>query len=160
MIEDIAGPLVTNINHDHKFRNDWHSTIVTLLPVTSVHAFAKSARSLGSQTHLREPETCKRLLDMTDSKERAHPNTKLNANSLSELQTMNVAKSPLFGRARIEYNFGALIDRTIRERRREERLLAERRSTKHRFQARNSCVLDGRNYRIARRLLSLVKAQF
>lgn len=73
---------------------------------------------------------------------------------------MNVAKSPLFGRARIEYNFGALIDRTIRERRREERLLAERRSTKHRFQARNSCVLDGRNYRIARRLLSLVKAQF
>jgi hypothetical protein len=100
------------------------------------------------------------LFDRTDSKEWGRPNTKLNANSLSELQTMNIAKSPLFGRARIEYNFGALIDRTIRERRREERLLAERRSTRHHFQARNSCVLDGRNYRIARRLLSLVKAKF
>jgi hypothetical protein len=73
---------------------------------------------------------------------------------------MNFTKSPLFGRARIEYKFGAFVDRTIRERRREERLLEERRSTKHRFQARNSCVLDGRNYRIARRLLSLAKAQF
>jgi hypothetical protein len=73
---------------------------------------------------------------------------------------MNVANSPLFGRARIEYNFGGLVDRTIRERRHEERRLAERRSTKHRFQARNSCILDGRNYRIARRLLSLVRAQF
>jgi hypothetical protein len=28
------------------------------------------------------------------------------------------------------------------------------------FQARNSCILDGRNYRIARRLLLLGRAQF
>jgi len=73
---------------------------------------------------------------------------------------MNIAKGYLFGRGRIEYNFGALIDRTLRERHREEWRLAEQRATKHRFQARNSCVLDGRNYRMARRLLSLVRAQF
>jgi hypothetical protein len=30
---------------------------------------------------------------------------------------------------------------------------------KHQFPARNSCILDGRNYRIARRLFLFVKAQ-
>jgi hypothetical protein len=82
------------------------------------------------------------------------------ANGLSELQTMNIAKGRLFARGRVEYSLGALVDRTLRERRREERRLAEQRGTKHRFQARSSCVNDGRNYRIARRLLSLARAQF
>ena len=73
---------------------------------------------------------------------------------------MNIEKDHLFARPRIEYSFGKLVDRTIRERRSEERRLAEQRATKYRFQARNSCVLDGRNYRIARRLLLLPRAQF
>jgi hypothetical protein len=91
---------------------------------------------------------------------KAHPNTKLNSNCSSELQTMNTANGHLFGRNQVEYSFRALIDRTIREQRREERRLAEQRGTKHQFQARNSCVSDGRNYRIARRLLLLVRAHF
>jgi hypothetical protein len=72
---------------------------------------------------------------------------------------MNIAKSLLFVRDR-EYSLGALADRTIRKQRREERRLAEQRGTKHQFQARSSCVLDGRNYRIARGLLLLARAQF
>jgi hypothetical protein len=35
------------------------------------------------------------------------------------------------------------------ERRRDERRLAEQRTTKHQFQARKSCVADARSYRIA-----------
>ena len=73
---------------------------------------------------------------------------------------MNIGKNHLFGRPRIEYKFGNLVDRKIREQRHEERRLAEQRATKYRFQARNSCILDGRNYRIARRLLLLARAQF
>jgi ribosomal protein S14 len=73
---------------------------------------------------------------------------------------MNTANGHLFGRDQVEYSFRALIDRTIREQRHEERRLAEQRSTKHQFQARNSCILDGRNYRIARRLLLLARGQF
>ena len=69
-------------------------------------------------------------------------------------------KSLIFGRVQVEYSFGGLVDHTIREQRREERRLAEQRATKHHFQARNSCILDGRNYRIARRLLLLAGAQF
>jgi hypothetical protein len=72
---------------------------------------------------------------------------------------MNIVKSNIFARHRVE-RFGTLVDRTIRERRREERRLAEQRATKHRFQAKNSCILDGRNYRIARGSLLLAKAQF
>jgi hypothetical protein len=90
----------------------------------------------------------------------AHPNTNFNANCSSELQTMNIAKGHSFGRDRVGYNFRALVDRTLREQRCEERRLAEQRATKHEFQARNSCTLDGRNYRIARRLLLLAMAQF
>jgi ribosomal protein S14 len=90
----------------------------------------------------------------------AHPNAKLNANCVSEQQTMNYLKGPWLTRNRIEYSFGALVHRTLRDQRREERRLAEQRGTKHQFQARNSCILDGRNYRIARRLLSLARAQF
>ena len=73
---------------------------------------------------------------------------------------MNIGKSHLFGRGRVEYKFGALVDRTIRERCREERRLAERRATKHQFDARNACISDARNYRIARPLLLFAKAQF
>jgi hypothetical protein len=74
----------------------------------------------------------------------------------TELQTM----THLFTRDRVEFSFRTLVDRTIHEQRREERRLAEQRATKHQFQARNSCIFDGRNYRIARRLLLLARAQF
>jgi ribosomal protein S14 len=73
---------------------------------------------------------------------------------------MNIVKSHIFARHRVGYRFGTLVDRTIREQHREERRLAEQRATRHQFQARNSCVLDGRNYRIARRLLLFARAQF
>jgi ribosomal protein S14 len=73
---------------------------------------------------------------------------------------MNSVKGNLLARHRVGYSFGTLVDRTIREQRREERRLAEQRPTKHMFQARNSCILDGGNYRIARRLLLLGRAQF
>ena len=73
---------------------------------------------------------------------------------------MNYSKGHLFARGRIEFSFGALVDRTIREQNREERRLSEQRPTKHQFQARNSCILDGRNYRTARPLLLFATAQF
>ena len=73
---------------------------------------------------------------------------------------MNTPNGNLFGRDQVEYSFRGLVDRTIRERRREDRRLAEQRGTKHQFQARNSCILDSRNFRIARRLLLLARAQF
>ena len=73
---------------------------------------------------------------------------------------MNSLNGHLFARGRVQYSFRALIDRTIREQNREERRLAEQRATKHQFRARNSCILDGRNYRFARRLLLFPRAQF
>lgn len=73
---------------------------------------------------------------------------------------MNFAKGHLFGRDWVESGFKALVDQTIREQRREERRLAERRTRKHRFEAIKSCIPDARNYRIARRLLRLATAQF
>lgn len=73
---------------------------------------------------------------------------------------MIYAKHHLFGRDRVEYSFRALVHRTIREQRREQRRLAEQRATKHQFHARSSCILDGRNYRIARRLFLFARAQF
>ena len=73
---------------------------------------------------------------------------------------MNIATSHLSDRDRAEHAFGTLVDRTLRERRHEERRLAEQRATKHQFQAKNSCIMDWRNYRIARRLLLLARAQF
>ena len=73
---------------------------------------------------------------------------------------MNYTKGHLFARARVGYSFRGILDRTIREQNREEQRLAEQRATKHQFQARNSCTLDGRNYRLARRLLLFPKAQF
>ena len=73
---------------------------------------------------------------------------------------MNIAKSHLFARARVEYSFRALVDRTIHEQTRKELRLAEQRATKHQFHARSSCILDGRNYRIARPLFLFTRAQF
>ena len=69
-------------------------------------------------------------------------------------------KFRLFGRDEIENSFMHLVDRSIREQRRDERRLAERRTTKHRFQARKSCIADARSYRVARRLPVLAVAQF
>jgi hypothetical protein len=69
-------------------------------------------------------------------------------------------KFSLFGQNQIENRFMHLVDRSIREQRREERCMAEQRATKHRFQARKSCVADARSYRLARRLPLLPVAQF
>ena len=66
----------------------------------------------------------------------------------------------LFGRDESENSLIRFTDRTIREQRHEERHLAEQRATKHRFQARKSCVADARSYRVARRLVLLALAQF
>jgi hypothetical protein len=74
-------------------------------------------------------------------------------------QIMN-GKFPLFGQDEIENSFMHLVDRSKREQRLEERRLAEQRATKHRFQARKSCVADARSYRVARRLPALAVAQF
>jgi len=61
----------------------------------------------------------------------------------------------LFGGDEIENSLMRFVARKIGEQRRDERRLAEQRTTKHRFQARKSCVADARNYRIARRLPDL-----
>jgi hypothetical protein len=66
----------------------------------------------------------------------------------------------LFGRDKIENSLMGFVDRKIGEQRRDERRLAEQRTTKHRFQARKSCVADARNYRVARRLPVLAVALF
>jgi len=66
----------------------------------------------------------------------------------------------LLGIGRDRHSFKALIGRKIRERRRDERELAEHRATKHQLQARNSCVSDARSYRIARRLPVFTPSRF
>jgi hypothetical protein len=66
----------------------------------------------------------------------------------------------LFGRDEIENSLVRFVDRKIRERRRNERRLAEQRTTKYRVQARKSCIADARTYRVARRLPVLAVAQF
>jgi hypothetical protein len=53
-----------------------------------------------------------------------------------------------------------LVDRSLRKQRREQRRLAEQRATKHRLQARKSCIADARSYRVARRMPVLAVAQF
>jgi hypothetical protein len=63
---------------------------------------------------------------------------------------MNWDKLLVIGRDRD--SFKALVGRKIRERRRDDRQLAEHRMTKHQLQARNSCAADARSYRVARRL--------
>lgn len=77
-----------------------------------------------------------------------------------EVETMNRRKLHLFVRDWVEQSFKTLVDRTIREQRREERRLAERRATKHQLQARKSCIPDARSYRVARRPLLLARVQF
>jgi len=62
---------------------------------------------------------------------------------------MNWGQLLLGDEDRLGNGFRAFIDRKIRERRQRERQLAERRTTKHRLQARKSCVADARNYRVA-----------
>lgn len=69
-------------------------------------------------------------------------------------------KSLLFGRDEIANSIMRFVDRKIREQRRDERWLAEQRTTKHQFQARKSCIADARSYRVARRLPVLAIAQF
>jgi hypothetical protein len=66
----------------------------------------------------------------------------------------------LFGGDWIERGFRDLVDRTIRERRREERRFTDQRATKHRLEARQSCTADARSYRVARRMPVLATAQF
>jgi hypothetical protein len=73
---------------------------------------------------------------------------------------MNRKRLQLFGRGWVEHSFKTLVDRSFRERRREERRLAEQRTTKHHLQARKSCVPDARSYRIARRLPVPVALRF
>jgi hypothetical protein len=58
----------------------------------------------------------------------------------------------LFGRDEIENSLMGFVDCKIGEQRRDEQRLAEQCTTKHRFQARKSCVADARSYRVARRL--------
>src|SRR4029453_4409542 len=65
----------------------------------------------------------------------------------------------LIDRVRGRDSFKTLVDRKIRERRRDERGLAEHRATKHQLQARKSCVADPRTYRVARRLPGLAPVQ-
>ena len=60
---------------------------------------------------------------------------------------MNWEKLLLIGRDRD--TFKTLADCKIRERRRDERRLAEHRTRKHQLQARSSCVADARSYRVA-----------
>ncbi len=73
---------------------------------------------------------------------------------------MNWQELHLFGRDWVEHRFKTLVGRKIREQRRDERRLAEQRTTKHRLQARKSCIADARTYRVARRLPLLAMAQF
>jgi hypothetical protein len=63
---------------------------------------------------------------------------------------MNWDKLLVIGRDRD--SFKALVGRKIRERRQDERQLAEHCTTKHQLRAKNSCVADARSYRLARRL--------
>jgi len=66
----------------------------------------------------------------------------------------------LFGRDEIENSLIRFVDRKISEQRRDERRFAEQRTTKHKVQARNSCIADARSYRVARRFPVLAIAQF
>jgi len=61
---------------------------------------------------------------------------------------------------RVRDSFKILVDREVRERRRDERRLAEQRTTKHQFQAKKSCITDARSYRVARRLPVPAAAKF
>ncbi len=77
-----------------------------------------------------------------------------------ELKAMNWHELHLFSPDWVEHSFKTLVGRKVREQRRDERRLAEHRTTKHRLQARKSCTVDARSYRVARRLPLLAMAQF
>ena len=62
---------------------------------------------------------------------------------------MNLGQLLLGDEDHLGNGFGTFIDRKIRERRQNERQLAEYRATKHRLEARKSCVADARSYRVA-----------
>jgi hypothetical protein len=66
----------------------------------------------------------------------------------------------LFGRDESENSLTRFADRKIHEQRRDERRFAEQRTTRHRFQARKSCVADARSYRVAGRFPVLAVARF
>ena len=66
----------------------------------------------------------------------------------------------LFGRDETESSLIRFVDRKISEQRRDERRFAEQRTTKHKVQARNSCIADARSYRVARRFPLLAITQF
>jgi hypothetical protein len=74
-------------------------------------------------------------------------------------KTMQWGKLHLIGSNQVQDNFSTLVIREIRKRRRDERQLAEHRTTKHQIPARKSCVADARNYRIAQRLPVFAVAQ-
>ena len=63
---------------------------------------------------------------------------------------MNWGNFHLNGRNQLDGIFMALVNRETRKRRRNERRFAEQRTTRHQIQARNSCIADARNYRVAR----------
>ena len=69
-------------------------------------------------------------------------------------------KRHLIGRDPLQDPFKNLVAREIRERRRDERRLAEQRTTRHQLQARKSCVADARSYRVAGRLPVPAAVQF
>ncbi len=56
----------------------------------------------------------------------------------------------LMDRGPMQDSLKTFIFRHLRKRRWDERQLAEQQTTKHRFEARKSCVFDARNYRLAR----------
>jgi hypothetical protein len=64
-------------------------------------------------------------------------------------EIMNLGQLLLGGHNQLGNDFKTLVDRKIRERRQGERQLAECRTTKHRLEARKSCVADARSYRVA-----------
>jgi hypothetical protein len=73
---------------------------------------------------------------------------------------MNWGRLHLSGRDQLEATFKTLVNREIRKRRRGERELAEHRTTKHQIRARNSCIVDARSYRVARRFPAFAVAEF
>jgi hypothetical protein len=68
-------------------------------------------------------------------------------------------KFSLFGTDRRLDGFETFVDRQIRKWRRDERRLAEQRTTKHQLAARKSCVADARSYRVARQFPASIAAQ-
>lgn len=68
-------------------------------------------------------------------------------------------KVSLIDRDWVQDSFKTLVYRQLRKHRGDERQLAEQRTTKHQFEASNSCVADARNYRVAREIPRSIAAQ-